>query len=280
MFRRWPSAAVTLVLLILTVFLAIPLIQRQRLNASKVEALNHLRSLGAFAQLYSQAKGQPDAKTPVVVPPGTIFNATLKPDERLSWLASMLPFLEKKYDDPKKWNTAIDTKLAWNQGGNVDVGLERLHIVLLPGATAMWPAGVSAPTQIVGLSGLGPESPLMDLSMGVPPRAGCFRYDAPTPLKLISQGDGTSQTILFLDVSADVGPWIRGGNSTLRWLDDSENAKPYLGPDGQFGGNYPGVTMMGKADGSGEFRRNNTDAAILRAMATIAAGDGLGKFVE
>ena len=280
MIRRWPSAVVAVLLLLLTAFILFPVIQRQRLASNKVEALNHIRTLGAFAHLYSQAKGQPDDMTPVVIPPGTIFNAELKPDERLSWVASMLPFLDKKYDDPAKWKAQLDPKLPWNQGSNVDVGFEKLRIVLLPGATATWPVGVSAPTQIVGLTGLGPESPLMDLSMGVPPRAGCFRYDAATPLKLIRDGDGTSNTILFLDVSSDVGPWIRGGTSTLRWLDDAEGAKPYLGYGGQFGGNYPNATLIGKADGSGEFRRNNTEAAILRAMATIAGGDGLGKFVE
>jgi hypothetical protein len=280
MFRHWPSVAVVVVLLILAAIILIPAINRHRLDTSKLEALDHVRQLGGFAQLYGQAKGKPDTGTPVVIPPGTIFNVELKPDERLSWLASMLPFLDTKNDKPSAWAVKLDTKIAWNHGSNVDVGFERLRVVLLPGAVPTWPAGVSAPTQIVGLTGVGPESPLMDLAMGVPPRAGCFRYDAPTPLKLISQGDGTSNTILFLDVSGDIGPWIRGGTSTTRWLDDAEGAKPYFGPGGQFGGNYPNATLLGKADGAAEFRRNNTDPAIIKAMSTIAAGDGLGNVVE
>lgn len=127
------------------------------------------------------------------------------------------------------------------------------------------------------------------------------------PVSNISLGsitDGTSHTIMYGEMSWDVGPqepWIVGStskNSTgdfgshgvvhnsknIRW---GINVEPYLEPDGSMragknyvpltetslGSNHPGGAHLGMSDGSAFFVKEDIDVAILRMMASRKSDD-------
>ena len=102
-------------------------------------------------------------------------------------------------------------------------------------------------------------------------RAGAFRYDAATPFDRI--GDGLSQTLLLGETANDVGPWLRGGPSTVRGLDDGKSAKPLIGAGGQFGGYYPNGAYFAMCDGSVRNITPQITRGVLLDLATIDGGN-------
>jgi prepilin-type N-terminal cleavage/methylation domain-containing protein len=127
------------------------------------------------------------------------------------------------------------------------------------------------------------------------------------PLSRIDLGDitdGTSHTMMFGEMSWDVGPqepWIVGSTSknttgdfgshgvvynakNVRW---AINVEPYLEPDGtekpgrayvpltetSLGSNHPGGTHIGMSDGSTGFVSADVDVGVLRRMASRKSED-------
>lgn len=274
--RRWVIAGGVVVAALLATGMILSAVQRARLNADRTQCLYRLQQLGQFAAVYTDGTKKlkpgepPPVDVPLAIPPGTVPNPALEPERRLSWIASALPFLDQRLQDTTGITGRIDLARAWDEGANRDAATVRLSLFVCPGAFPDTPPGEPAPTQFVGLSGVGPESAKLPPSS---PLAGCFRYDAPTPLQTVRENDGLSTTYLFADTRNDLGPWIRGGFSTVRGLDMADGAKPPLGRDGQFGGNYPGVAAFGRADGSAEFVRDGMSVQVLRARLTIAGKD-------
>jgi hypothetical protein len=129
-----------------------------------------------------------------------------------------------------------------------------------------------APTQYVGIAGIGADAATLNFTppAPAPPRAGCFHYDGPTPFASIT--DGLSQTVLFGERSTDLGPWLRGGPATVRGLDNRPWAKPYIGLGGQFGGNHPDASNWALADGSVRTLTPRVDPKVLLDLATISGG--------
>ena len=116
--------------------------------------------------------------------------------------------------------------------------------------------------------------------------------------------DGTSHTIMYGEMSWDVGPqepWIVGSTSkntsgdfgshgvvynakNIRW---PINQEPYLEPDGltksgktyvpltetSLGSNHPGGCHLGMSDGAGIFVRADIDVTVLRRMASRKSED-------
>src|SRR5262249_18149672 len=82
--------------------------------------------------------------------------------------------------------------------------------------------------------------------------------------------DGTADTMLLVETSHDLGPWIAGGPPTVRGLDPA--AIPLVGARGQFGGIHSTIPMA-MADASVRQIDPGTNAAVLTALVTIAGGD-------
>ncbi len=277
--RRWVMVGMVAVVGVLVVGLIVSAVQRARLTADREKCLYHFKHLGQFAQQYGDAvkplklNERPADSILQLIPPGTVPNLALPPDERLSWIAASLPLLDHKTQATGPLKERIDLTLPWNAGPNAEVAKNRLAVVLCPGAVPETPDGTPAPTQFIGVAGLGTDAATL---LPTSPRAGCFRYDDTTSLQLVRAGDGLATTFLFAETAADLGPWIRGGFSTVRGLDVADGAKPPLGPGGQFGGNYPNAAGFGFADGSARFFPLSVGPAVLRAHFTMAANDGGG----
>jgi hypothetical protein len=277
--RGWVMAGGAVVIAVLVAGMLLVGIQKQRLEADRAGCLFRFQQFGQFAATYSKGsdglKGaeEPGPDVLLVIPPGTIPNPTLAPDQRLSWVCSLLPLLDQRQQPTADLVGRLNPQFAWDAEPNREVSTTRLNLFVCPGAVPDLVPGEPAVTQFVGLSGVGVNAAELPVAPPISPRAGCFRYDAPTPLRLIREGDGLSNTFLFAETANDLGPWIRGGSSTVRGLDDGDGAKPALGRGGQFGGNYPGVVGFGRADGSAGFFTDRMSTAVLRAHLTIAGGE-------
>jgi hypothetical protein len=233
--------------------------------------MNNLRALALLDTPFEIKEGVPvpvkGAKVASSVWPGTVPNAALSSEQRLSWAVLALPSFDEKLA------VKIDRAAAWNAPPNREPGCKVLRTLICPAHVPSLPPGEPAPTMYVGIAGLGNDAATLPLTEPLSPRAGAFRYDAATPFDIIQKHDGVSQTFLFGQTINDIGPWIRGGPSTVRGLDDAANAKPILArTGGQFGGPFLDGSFFAFVDSSVRLFSYGTDPKILKSLATIAGG--------
>ena len=207
---------------------------------------NNLRQMGLMLHNYHDTFG--------AFPRGTAEKgAKLKVEQRLSWMAAGLPFVDrgnlyeklafdKPWDGPKN-KPAAESSLAGFLNADIALGAKKNV------------------THYVGMAGVGAKAPF--LKKVTDKGAGVFGYDRVTGIRDIK--DGTSNTMMVIGVNKDLGPWAQGGKSTIRAL----TKKPYInGPDGFGGGQKGGVSVL-FCDGSVRFIAKDFDPAVMEAMATI-----------
>lgn len=262
--------------------LALPLILRSRARSDRIGCENHLRLLGLVGVRHASPPGQGFSARPRDdLPPGTFQNPSLRPDLRASWYAYTLNVLAEgppvpddkvKYRPPAGLADLVakfDPACAWDSERNASLANYRLATAICPAQVREYQLGQPVPTNYLAVGGLGLDTPARSLD-DAGPRAGAYRYDGATPNAAIT--DGFRQTAQFIETTADPGPWLRGGPSTLRGLDVS--ATPYLGPGRPFGGCHPGGVYASLVDGSVRFVHDTIDPVVFRAMLTIAGGPG------
>lgn len=265
--KRWLILAFVGFALFIGLGVALTIIPKLRANAADAACKNNLREIGLFAA--NNADPHFDrSKLTGEVPAGTIFNAALPPELRLSWYVGALPGFDQKRQRTDALIASIAREQPWNSEQNHAAARTKLAVLMCPGNPPEALADQPAPTSYVGIGGRGADSPGL---LATDPRAGCFRYDAATPFALIS--DGLSQTLLIGEHSSAVGPWLEGGPSTVRGLDDGAGAVLLQGFGGQFGGCHPLGANWGLADGSVRFFTDRTEPKVLLGMATIAGKD-------
>ncbi len=158
---------------------------------------------------------------------------------------------------------SIDQSKPWTAEQNQQAATKRVIVLLCPENTPEVPEGDPAITCYVGIGGVGTDAASLPVDSQ---KAGAFRYDSPTPFEKIT--DGTSQTLLFAETRNEVGPWLRGGPSTIRGLNNDPNALPLVG--GQFGGCFPVGANFAFCDGSVRLFTPKTAPEVLLNFATIA----------
>lgn len=270
--RRWLVAGVAGFVLLVAAGLALTFIPRLRRAADDVGCASNLREIGLFAAHHADPKvGTDPERFPAEIPAGTVPLAAYGPDERLSWFPRVLPGLDQRRQPAGPLLAGLKPLEPFAADANQSAARTRLLAVLCPGNVPPADPAGPAPTCYVGVAGLGADAPtlaLPDPPLPAPPRAGCFRYDRPTPFPFVT--DGLSQTLLLGERSGDLGPWLRGGPATVRALDDGPAAPKLIGPGGQFGGNHATGANWGFADGSVRFFTDRTDPRVLFGLATIA----------
>ncbi len=273
-------ARVTVVVLVLIAVAAVGLllsaIVAKRHEAARLQCLNNLRLHGQAAADVFDLLGKLPAHLrtddiPGAVPAGTIYFPGRPPEERLSWIADTLGGMSQANQPLTGLAERIDRAAKWDAGPNAEVGFTRLKLFTCPANVPESGEGLAAVTQYVGLAGVGTNAATLSLGPPVPPRAGCFRYNAATPFAVIQQHDGVDNTLLFAEVSGDLGAWMQGGPATVRGVDDSPGARPVIGFGGQFGGNHQhGVAAVSYVSGAAKFLTPRVSLAVFRAMTTIA----------
>lgn len=226
----------------------LPAIQTARQAVDRTSAMNNLKMLGLALINSHDMFGK--------FPTGTSQEAVDLPvEDRLSWMADILPFIEEQALFNK-----LNKKEAWDSETNKVVTDTSIRAFLNP---ELGGEGTND-THFVGMAGVGEnaaELPAND------PKAGIFGYNRVTKFHDIK--DGASNTIAIIGVNEKIGPWGKGGPSTVRGLSE----QPYIGgPDG-FGGSTNGGVQVMMADGSVRFLAKDIDPAVLEKLATKAGGE-------
>ena len=267
----WLSSSALLIVLVAVA--TIMVVQKGGLQANFAASQNNLRQLAQFAAHHANPGSKGDASHfPTDIPAATVVLASVPPENRLSWFNYILPGLDQSRQDVVGLITQIDDTKPWSAERNQIAARTRLLVAPCPGNPPQVAADQPALTSYVGIAGVGADAATLALPiMGrAPARAGAFRYDAATPFDRI--GDGLSQTLLIGETGNDLGPWLRGGSSTARGLDDSAGAKPLIGAGGQFGGYFPAGANFAMCDGSVRLFTPHADPQMLIQLATIDGG--------
>ncbi|HJZ54271.1 MAG TPA: DUF1559 domain-containing protein [Gemmataceae bacterium] len=248
-----------------------------RRAAARSQCANNLKRLGLAIHSYRDAQNY--------FPAGTVPNANLPPERRLSYHAVLLPYLEHKDVADK-----LDPTGAWDAASNVEALRSRTLGVF---QCADWTGerwrptedltnpyeGHRAITNYIGVAGLGPNAAVLPVDA---PGIGMFGYDR--CLKPEQVKDGMSNTAMLLETGRDVSPWPQGGPGTVRGVDPAD--QPLLGDGRAFGGTHfedsnlvrrkkPTGSHVLLADGSYRFLRDEADPGILPALATVAGGESV-----
>jgi prepilin-type processing-associated H-X9-DG protein len=169
-------------------------------------------------------------------------------------MVALLPWLEQ---DPLY--RQFDLEKGYS--GNLTAAQTTVQTFLCPASKDVEGGAV---THYVAMSGSGPDA------AGQPAGAagnGFMGYDRRTSVGMIE--DGASNTIALLETRFGLGPWARGGSSTLRGFDPEA---PLVGDKPPFGGHSRGMNAA-MADGSVRFLRSSIDPKKVAAAITIAGGE-------
>jgi Protein of unknown function (DUF1559) len=254
---------VVIAIIAILVGLLLPATRRVREPAARMQCQNNLKQLMLAMHAFEStdrptaypSTANPDPPTERSFPPGCLGPGT-SPDERLSWLVALLPYLEQE-------SLARRFDLDKGYSANLPAAQTRIRTFLCPADKDVGTA--AAPTNYVAISGIGRDS--AERLAGVAGN-GFMGYDRLTSLAHIE--DGTSHTIALMETRFDLGPWARGGASNLRGFDPTD--VPLHGDGRPFGGHTGGM-LAAMADGSVRFIRSSIEPQKLAAAITIAGGD-------
>jgi prepilin-type processing-associated H-X9-DG protein len=173
-------------------------------------------------------------------------------------MAALLPYLEQDL-----LYRQIDVEKGYAR--NLPAVQTGINLFLCPASEEA--PKVDAVTHYVAMSGIGRDAAWHP--MGTPGN-GFMGYDRLTSMAMIK--DGTSNTIALMETRVGLGPWARGGVSTLRGFDPAD--VPLYGDGRPFGGHSAGMNAA-MADGSVRFLHPSMDPKTLAAAITIAGGEAV-----
>lgn len=281
---RWVGVFVVAFMLFVVAGVGVVYIQRSRVDAEMLRCQNNLREISLFA-IRPVDGAQPNPHLLSEIPSGTIVTSAAMPEDRLSWYITAIPWLDQKRLPDPDLLTRIERHQPWNSAKNAEAARLKLPMLLCPGLPPEIIANEPAPTSYFGTAGLGVDAATLrirkaDLRLGnfgdwqlwaIPPEAGCFRYDGPTPFEAIA--DGLGQTIMLGEREPSPGAWLHGGPSTVRGFDTSAAAPPPVGVGGQFGGGHPAAANFAYADGHVAPISIRVDPLVLKSQLTIKGSD-------
>ncbi len=247
----------------ISIGLLLPAVRSVRVPAARISCINNLKQLMLAMHNYEsmdrpapyRSTGYPDSPTDRPFPPGCIGPGT-SPEERLSWMVKLLPYLEQD---------SVYRQFDFEKGyaGNLPAAQARFRTFICPASKEE--ATAEAVTHYVAMSGIGyaaAEQPAGAVGNGF------MGYDRLTSIEMIK--DGTSNTIALMETRVGIGLWARGGASTVRGFDPAD--MPLHGDNRPFGGHSTGMHAA-MADGSVRSLRPSIDAQRFAAAITIAGGE-------
>ena len=199
------------------------------------------------------------------------FDLPYPPDQRVSWMADLLPYLGYESLSRK-----INRQGAWNEEANLQAGTAWIPEFLSPEyQDTTWRAHVPSlkgrdlgATHFVGLSGVGMDSANYPDTPEFAKKLGLFGNNRQTRFADIT--DGTSNTIYMIQVPPNIQrPWIRGGGSTVQGVPEKGSVKPFVSTQkDSHGGTY---AVM--ADGSIRFISESISDQVFQALVTYKGGE-------
>lgn len=232
-----------------------PPVAQAREAARRTQSKDNLHNIGLGIWIYAEARREE-------LPQGTIPNERLAPEERLSWMVNVLPYL-----DHLELYERINLDEGWEHESNADALHTEVPAYSHPSALDRGFDPYEY-THYVGVAGLGADGPTLPVD---DPRAGVFAYDRVTRISNIT--DGLSNT-LMVGEAGWTGPWGRGGPSTIRPFTET----PYINGSDGFGGYHQGGCNFLFCDGAVRFISEEADDSIMEGMATICGDEVIGEF--
>ncbi len=241
---------IVVAILALIVGIILPCVQKVRDSAARMSCTNNLKEFGLAIHNYHDAYDH--------FPPGTMPNPALSPEQRLSFHVAIYPFVE---------SSNVYKRLAkeepWDAPTNVSVLADFTPRLFFCPAWYREQApltGHLAITNYVGVAGVGADAATRAADA---PGIGIFGYDRTITMKDVK--DGMWNTAMLMETGIEVGPWVRGGPSTVRGVDVD---------DLKFGSTHSRQRMGSfnvlLADGSVRFTQPDIDPTVLAALATVA----------
>jgi hypothetical protein len=243
--------------------LLLPATRRVRVGAARTACSNNLKQLVLALHAYSDTDRSPpfartagsDSSADRTFPPGCLGPGPT-PEDRLAWTVAVLPYLEQG---------TLYAQFARETGyvGNLTAARTRLKTFVCP----VYNEAVSEDAVIhyVAMAGIGADAAERPAAAA---GNGFMGYDRRTTWAIIT--DGTSNTIALMETRAGLGPWARGGRSTVRGYDPAD--VPLHGYDRPFGGHDRGMDAA-LADGSVRFIDSSIAPNNLAAAITVAGGE-------
>lgn len=194
------------------------------------------------------------------------------PDQRISWMAELLPLLgyseiHNKIDPQKSWRDDDNLLPAMSLIPQFIDGRDpnRSRYIRYPNVHV----DVAA-TDFVGMAGVGMDAASYDEKEdpALAKKLGIFGYDRVTKVEDIT--DGLPSTIALIQVPAAYkNPWLAGGGCTVRGCPETGCVKPFVSeqPDGKKGA----IAIM--ADGAVRFIPDNIPDEVFKAMCTIKGAE-------
>jgi prepilin-type N-terminal cleavage/methylation domain-containing protein len=254
---------VVIAIIAILIALLLPATRRVREPAQRAQCQNNLKQL-MLAMHNFESTGRPaslpstghsDSPTGHLFPPGC-FGPGATPEERLSWVVALLPYIEQQ-------SLYNQFDLEKGYAGNLPAAQTRIKTLLCPALQDV--AAGDAVTPYLAMSGIGHEAAGQQAGAA---GNGFMGYDRLTSAAMII--DGSSNTIALMETRFGLGPWARGGSSTLRGFDPAD--VPLHGDQRPFGG-HPGIMPAAMVDGSVRFLSSSIDPKKLAAAITIDGGE-------
>jgi hypothetical protein len=229
-----------------------------------------------------------DSKKNLAFPRGTVdrqgknFGRPYPADERVSWMAQLLPFLGyedvyRRINPEQSWRAVYDpTRKEWLDE-NALAGAVLIPAFLDPASPPRtWsmqmpsmPGRIYGATHYVGIAGVGLDA--AEYSADDPVQAkkmGIFGYYRQT--KLDDVKDGLANTILMIQVPPTYKrPWIAGGGATVMGVPEKNSIAPFVSTKR---GDKAGTHVL-MADGSVRFIPADVSDDVFKAMCTINGGE-------
>ncbi len=217
--------------------------------AASAQCTNHLRSLAMGIENYHESSSS--------FPTAAEESPDLPPEKRLSWIVSIIPFIEANQIYNK-----MDHKKSWDADENRFAGFVQVKFLECPGYSG-FPTSTMTQTCYVGIAGIGVDAinlPLEDR------RAGFFGYERIFKREDIKKYAGS--ILMLAETSQVEGSWTAAGLPTTHGL--IPDGSPYLGVSGQFGGNHRNSVNIAFADGSVRPIEQTIDPKVWESMATLS----------
>lgn len=225
-----------------------PLILRVRDAAARAKCTNNLKQTGLAMQNFHDVHGR--------FPLAGLPNPILPPEKRISWLLTILPYVEAD-----NIYSRLNVKEGWDSNRNRFSALITIPVYGCPAYQNNLPDSTFTPTPYVGIAGLGPNAASLPPN---DPKSGFFNFDRGVPLGEISARAST--LVAVMETARASGAWTAAGHPTVRGLVEDDTL---LGRGGQFGGLHRGGTNTLFADSSVHFLRDSIEPRLLKAFATI-----------
>jgi prepilin-type N-terminal cleavage/methylation domain-containing protein/prepilin-type processing-associated H-X9-DG protein len=256
---------VVIVIIVILAGLMLPAVRRVREPAERMSCSNNLHQLMMALANYESMHTSDmryhstytsEPSTTSVFPPGCIGPGTV-PEEQLSWMVALLPYLEQN-----NLYKQIDLKKGY--AANLATAQTKIQTLLCP-AVGKAKGTTAGLTNYVAMAGIGADAATRPAGAA---GNGFMGYDRLTSSSMIK--DGTSNTIALLETCSGLGPWARGGSSNVRGFDPAD--VPIYGDERPFGGHKNGMNAA-FADGSLHFIGSSINPSVLADLITIDGGE-------